>query len=498
MRIKIISMKKVIFWIDANLSTFCIAKKIKDDIECEMHGIFNVTNKPKKFIQNQKLIDWKSVNFYHDNVSDLNTKPDLEYLRQKEQEYNLNFMTLLLNDRSLYNFNDFYHFTTNQILRLLELEIKYFEKILNKIKPDFLIMNPVFLRPAYLFYLICKIRKINILIPVATRLHGRAMILDDWDDIGFKNDNSELDQKNLELEKIHKKFDLKEEVLDTSERFLQSKSLAVNAFLSYIFSKNENIKTHYTYYGRTKLKVLKNYFFDIIRTKIRKNFIDKNLKLKLEENSNLIYLPLHIEQEHVILIHAPFYTNQLEFIRHVAKSLPVGYKLVIKEHPMMYTRSWRRISNYKDILDLPNIIFMHPSSDSTEILKKCDLTISIKGSVSFESGYYNKPSIIFGKTNWSMLPHIFTVDSLNDLPSKIKSALNFKVTQETFLRYIQYIEKNSFEFETEKLAQDFSDFFNFGGYLIDVDISEERMMEFYKKFHDQISIPAKQLEQSMR
>ena len=58
MRIKIISMKKVIFWIDANLSTFCIAKKIKDDIECEMHGIFNVTNKPKKFIQNQKLIDW--------------------------------------------------------------------------------------------------------------------------------------------------------------------------------------------------------------------------------------------------------------------------------------------------------------------------------------------------------------------------------------------------------------------------------------------------------
>ena len=48
--------KKIIFWVDGNLSTFCILKKIKEDIDCEMHAIFNVTNKPKKFIQNQKLI----------------------------------------------------------------------------------------------------------------------------------------------------------------------------------------------------------------------------------------------------------------------------------------------------------------------------------------------------------------------------------------------------------------------------------------------------------
>ena len=62
------------------------------------------------------------------------------------------------------------------------------------------------------------------------------------------------------------------------------------------------------------------------------------------------------------------------------------------------------------------------------------------------------------------------------------------------LPYIRYLEQNSFEFNGDKFSQNFSDFFNFGGYLVDVDISEERMMEFYKKFHDQISIIAKQLE----
>ena len=74
------------FWIDGNLSTFCIAKKIQEDIGCDIHAIFNVTNKPKKFIQNQKLVDFKSFSFYHDNVTDLNSEPDLNYLKQKEEE----------------------------------------------------------------------------------------------------------------------------------------------------------------------------------------------------------------------------------------------------------------------------------------------------------------------------------------------------------------------------------------------------------------------------
>ena len=43
--------KKLVFWIDGNLSTFCVAKKIKDDIDCEIHGIFNVTNKPKNLLK---------------------------------------------------------------------------------------------------------------------------------------------------------------------------------------------------------------------------------------------------------------------------------------------------------------------------------------------------------------------------------------------------------------------------------------------------------------
>ena len=490
--------KKLVFWIDGNLSTFCVAKKIKDDIDCDIHGIFNVTNKPKKFIKNQKLVKFQSVNFYHDHVTELNTPPDLNYLKLKEDEYGINFMASLLNDRTLYNFNEFYNFTTNQVLRLLELEMKFFEKVLSDIKPDYLIMNSVFLRPGHLFYLICKAKKISVLIPATTRLHGRMMITDDIDDLGFKNTFVRNNEKNQDFNKFHEKFDLKKEILETSGRFLQSKSLAFSAVTSYLFSNNSNVKTHYTYFGRSKTKVLKNYFLDILKTKKRKKFIDKNFKYNLDNNTKFVYLPLHIEQEQVILIHAPYYTNQLELVRHVAKSLPIDYKLVVKEHPMMYTRSWRDINEYKEILKLPNTILLHPSVDSTQTLKNCDLTISIKGTPSFEAGYYNKPAIIFTKTNWSMLPHISIAESVTDLPSLIKNSLKKQFTQDEFSQYILYIEENSFEFNSDKFSQDFSDFFNFGGYLVDVEISDSKMMEFYKKFHDDIQVLATHLEQKIK
>ena len=263
--------QKIFFWLDADVTDFCISYYLQKISDAEFYAIIDITNKPKKFIENQKIVDFQSINFYHDNVTDLNTKPDLNYLKEKEREYGLNFMTILHNDRILYNFNDFYKFTNEQVLRLLELEIKFFEMILNQIKPDYLIMNPIFLRPGYLFYFMCKTKKISILMPISTRLHGRVMISDDWDDLGFTNNFVETDEKNQNLEKFHKKFDLKDEVLENSETFLQSKSLAVSALFSYLFSKNSNLNTHYTYFGRTKFNVLKNYFNDIIFTIIGKN-----------------------------------------------------------------------------------------------------------------------------------------------------------------------------------------------------------------------------------
>ena len=46
-------------------------------------------------------------------------------------------MQLAINERIFYRFNEFYQFSSNQILNILSQECKLFEDILEKTKPDY-------------------------------------------------------------------------------------------------------------------------------------------------------------------------------------------------------------------------------------------------------------------------------------------------------------------------------------------------------------------------
>lgn len=476
-------MKKIIFWMDSNLIHLFTAKKLKEKIDCEIHAIFDVPNKPKQFLKNQNFILFDSIHFYHDNFIDIKSEYDIEFLKKKEEEYGFNFYQTLINDRHLFNFNDFYKFKKNQILKILELEIKFFEKIIDQINPDILVMNPLFLRAPYVLYLICKSKGVKILMPIPLKIPGRCIISDNWNNLGYfsgeyhqENDNF-LDKANNEENEIH--LTIREQEDSVNSRFLNSKLKMFKALMLYLFSENKNIKTHYTYFGRTKASVFKNYFYDYIRVKIRKRFIDKFFLKQLDEKLKIIYFPLHIEQEFTTLVLSPFYTNQLELINQISKSIPVDHTLVIKEHPIMNTRSWHSKKFYKEIMKLPNTVLIHPLMDSNKIIEKSSLVISIRGTASFEAGYYNKPTLVFSNTDYNFLPHIQKVNSIEELPDLILKSINKKITNEAFTSYLNYLKNNSFRHDIDDIAQKLSDSIYYGGFLVDVKINQKKILEFY-------------------
>ena len=208
-------------------------------------------------------------------------------------------------------------------------------------------MDPAFLRPSLLFSLICKSRKIKIHMIIPTRLYNKCIISDEWNNLGYNKKKLSKNEIKFNDENIEK-YSYKKQLQQMNDEFLQSKKNMIKAIWKFFISKNTNVNTHYTYFGRTKIKVLQKYFLDMIRIKIRKKFIDENLSYDTNINSKFLFLPLHLEQEHSLLVLAPFYTNQLEFIKQVLKSMPIGYKLIIKEHPAMFARSWHTIQFYKE------------------------------------------------------------------------------------------------------------------------------------------------------
>ena len=157
-----------------------------------------------------------------------------------------------------------------------------------------------------------------------------------------------------------------------------------------------------------------------------------------------IYFPLGVDQERTLLIDSPFLTNQIEVIRNIVKSMPVGYKLYVKEAPSQRIRKWRKISEYKEMLKIPNVRMIHPSVHPKEIYEKCSLVVTIIGSAALEAAFYEKPSMVFTDINYAILPSVMKIDSIDTLADSINKSLQTKVLPEDLERYISLVEKNSF------------------------------------------------------
>ena len=160
---------KLLVWIDSQFSTFGLAKSLQEMLDCELFSIIEITNKPKKFFEEQQIVKFTKTWFYYDFILKTKRRPDLNYLKSIEEKYKIPLWLIAANDRFFNHFNSFYKFSSNEILLILEDEIKLFEMILDEVKPDFLIMFETHQQHNHIFYEICKARKIKILMTTNSR-----------------------------------------------------------------------------------------------------------------------------------------------------------------------------------------------------------------------------------------------------------------------------------------------------------------------------------------
>ena len=479
---------RILVWIDSQFSTFGLAKSLQEMFDCELFSIIEITDKPKKFFKEQQIVKFKKTWFYYDFILKTKRKPDLNYLKSIEEKYKIPLWLIAINDRFFNHFNSFYKFSSDEILLILEDEIKLYEMVLDEVKPNFIIMPTSHQQHNHIFYKICKARNIKILMMVHTRTSIRTDSLSKTANMWQITD--EMD-KFLPLPKTTKqnKDKGKIEIVDPdysaekfSATFQTSRSKFFKAFLKFLFTRDTNVQTHYTYFGRSKVKVILKTIAYNLRKKYRENFMGKNLSRTIESDSPFIYFPLHQEQERITLIGAPFYINQIEVIQKIAQSIPVGYKLYVKDHTVMRVRGWRSVSEMKKIINFYNVKLLHPSVNSIEIIKKSDLVISIRGSSTIEAAFHNKPSIAFENVGMYQLSSIHRLQSIVELPQAIKSSLKKKINRDEFKKYLDAVNEHSFKFLYTEISIDFEDQFKIGGYYANIEIDQQKATKFLEKF----------------
>ena len=471
--------KKILFWINSGtMNIFGLAKYLQNDMDAEFFAIYDVTDRPKKFFQEQKLVNFQKIWFYHDFIQK-KTNTDLDYLKEFECKYGINLLNLAYSER-IFLYNEFYKFSNNEILSILEQESKNFEKILDDIKPDYIIMVTPYFHHDSIFFNLCKSKGITVLDLGLTRFPNRCVI--SFDKIKEKYDDFKISNKTRTFDELRnyrtKNSSFSKDVHLMSGEFKSSKYDFLSAGLEYFFGENENVRTHYTYQGRSKLKVLLNYLLDKIRIKARKKFIEKYFKMDFTENRKFILFTLQVNAESAVLLDAPFYINQIEVVRNISKSMPADHLLLVKEHPASFVRSWRSVGEYKELRNIPGVVLIHPSANSQELMKKSSLVISICGSSSLDAQFLEKPSIIFADTNFSMIPSIQKVKEIEKLPELIKQTISRRIEPKEIEKYIQFVEKKSFEYNQILHGQEMQKFLYHGGVLVDVSDLPNKMNVF--------------------
>ena len=474
--------KKILFWLGVDFTHFCLSHNLQKLLDADLYAIIDITNKPKSFFKQQKLVNFKKKWFFHDHISINTQKPNLEYLSKIENEYGINIWKLAINERIFYNFFNFHKFSRDEILSIDEQACRLFENVLDEVKPDFFITKQPAFHHLELFYEMCRSKGVKVLMLNNSNFSDKSIIVEDI---------SKLDDNSLHLDDFQpdgRTLDDLKSITTTLQKNLKTNLLKENhttdlmkSAMKFFTSENENIKTNYNYFGRTKFNVLSFELNYRINTKKRKKFIDENLSSSPDLNENFIYFPLSLDMERSTLIDAPFYTNQVEVVRSIAKSIPVDHYLFVKEHPNQKLRGWREISEYEEISNIPNVILIHPDYSSEELYNNCSLVITIGGTAGFEAALHKKPAIIFTDLRYSILPSVFKLKNIENLPETIRKCMQTEVNSEDVNKFIQLMETVTINFNWQQFVSQFQKTFYNDGNLFDVDISEKKLASFLEK-----------------
>ncbi len=162
------------------------------------------------------------------------------------------------------------------------------------------------------------------------------------------------------------------------------------------------------------------YYLDVERIK-RRLLVPNRYFENPVEGEKYVYMPLHLIPESSVFVKASFYVDELNLIEQVSKSLPVGWKLYVKEHQAMLGE--RDLEFYKKAAEIANVrvVQINYYKDPKPWILNCEGVVTITGTAAYEAALLGKRSIIFGDVPFSLIDGVTRIRSFEDLPAAIRS-----------------------------------------------------------------------------
>jgi len=147
-----------------------------------------------------------------------------------------------------------------------------------------------------------------------------------------------------------------------------------------------------------------------------------------------VYFPLHVTDDYKIKRVIPHLSDQAAIVEQIADTLPPGYDLVLKEHPLSIGRN--RFSFLRRLRRRPNVVLVPPRTSTHDLIERSAAVAVISSTVGLEALLYSKPVLTLGRPFYSGYGITVDADSLAELRELVPAVLRFRPDRETILRFL--------------------------------------------------------------
>jgi len=141
----------------------------------------------------------------------------------------------------------------------------------------------------------------------------------------------------------------------------------------------------------------------------------------LPHGEKYFLFPLQYEPEATTLIRAYPFSDQISVIQQIAKALPLGTTLVVKEH--RGNHGYRNPSFYRDLHYLPNVRLVPREAILDGLIKNSLGLITLNSRMGWEALVLGKPVIALGKGFWTSFDKVNNPNSWSELKTMIRDIL---------------------------------------------------------------------------
>lgn len=366
-------------------------------------------------------------------------------------------------------------------VNLIAVYIEYFEKILKKVKPAFFLSEGTGSLDSRVLHALCRMHDIPIRkLTFSRHKNYYYWAQDEYEtnprfNAGFQSISPE-ECDSVYIPKGYKHHHI------VKQGF--SLKLLPKVFKSFSWLFTQMLRRSLSWmkgkHNSKETVLLQSFWIGFYRDWILWQKIKRILEnQKLDYNDSLyVYYPIHIEPESSLNVLSYEFNNQISVIDLVAKALPVGVILVVKENMLDF--STRPQGFYEWLNELPNVCLAPMEVPGSDIAQNSLATITFTGTAGLEAAAVGVPVITFSRHNiFNIMDHVFYVTDFIALREILGKLVNEPQPRDEWLqdgqRFLRAIEKESMDMGEEYIQQN--------------QLSDKATLQLWDGLHESLELP---------